>query len=247
MDRTHGRGAGHGPLRVARTSAGATLDGKSDVYSLGLTLIEAVTGDVPFSADTTLGTLMARVERSVPVPESLGPVARAARGRRSGRPCVAPGRGRVRRAAHEGGQHARSPRAAAAGRRDDDRDTRPRRSRSDHAVHRRTLARRRLRARHHAGTAGHDDRRHHDHRGGRSPAGDPLHRSQGQSGRRARHGLAQGASGCPEGTASRQASGRQDGSRWQASPLALDPRRPAVWSVARRPAVGPIGTTTCAR
>jgi hypothetical protein len=37
-----------------------------------LTLIEALTGDVPFSADTTLGTLMARVERTDPVPESLG-------------------------------------------------------------------------------------------------------------------------------------------------------------------------------
>ena len=67
-------GAVLGTARYAspEQARGATLDGKSDVYSLGLTLIEAVTGDVPFSADTTLGTLMARVERSVPVPESLG-------------------------------------------------------------------------------------------------------------------------------------------------------------------------------
>jgi serine/threonine-protein kinase len=56
---------------------GATLDGKSDVYSLALTLIESVTGDVPFSADTTLGTLMARVEKPVPVPESLGALRKA--------------------------------------------------------------------------------------------------------------------------------------------------------------------------
>jgi beta-lactam-binding protein with PASTA domain/tRNA A-37 threonylcarbamoyl transferase component Bud32 len=47
------------------------LDGRSDVYSLGLVLIEAVTGDVPFTADTVLGTLMARVDQEVPVPDEL--------------------------------------------------------------------------------------------------------------------------------------------------------------------------------
>ncbi len=54
---------------------GETLDGRSDVYSLSLVMVEAVTGQVPFSADTTIGTLMARVDRSVPVPEELGPLA----------------------------------------------------------------------------------------------------------------------------------------------------------------------------
>lgn len=53
---------------------GSTLDGRSDVYSLGLVIIEAVTGEVPFAADTTLGTLMARVDRPVPVPAELGPL-----------------------------------------------------------------------------------------------------------------------------------------------------------------------------
>jgi len=48
------------------------LDGRSDVYSLGLVLIEAVTGEVPFTADTVLGTLMARVDQRVPVPPELG-------------------------------------------------------------------------------------------------------------------------------------------------------------------------------
>jgi serine/threonine-protein kinase len=71
---TEPMGAVLGTARYAspEQARGATLDGKSDVYSLGLTLIEAVTGDVPFSSDTTLGTLMARVERPVPVPEELG-------------------------------------------------------------------------------------------------------------------------------------------------------------------------------
>ena len=56
---------------------GQPLDSRADVYSLALVLIEATTGTVPFAADTTLGTLMARVERDVSAPEgtgALGPV-----------------------------------------------------------------------------------------------------------------------------------------------------------------------------
>lgn len=51
---------------------GQALDGRADVYSLGLVLIEAVTGTVPFLADTTAGTLMARCQSDVPVPAELG-------------------------------------------------------------------------------------------------------------------------------------------------------------------------------
>ncbi len=54
---------------------GGPLDGKADVYALALVLVEAVTGRVPFSADTTIGTLMARVDRDLPVPDELGPLA----------------------------------------------------------------------------------------------------------------------------------------------------------------------------
>lgn len=53
---------------------GEGLDGRSDVYSLALVLVEAVTGRVPFTADTTIGTLMARLSRSIDVPDDLGPL-----------------------------------------------------------------------------------------------------------------------------------------------------------------------------
>ncbi len=51
---------------------GEKLTEKSDVYSLGLSLIEAVTGDVPFSSDTRLGSLMARTEADAEVPDAMG-------------------------------------------------------------------------------------------------------------------------------------------------------------------------------
>ena len=56
---------------------GEPLDGRSDVYALALVLVEAVTGSVPFTVDTTIGTLMARLDRPLEVPaelEALGPV-----------------------------------------------------------------------------------------------------------------------------------------------------------------------------
>ncbi len=56
---------------------GGALDGKADVYSLALVLVEAVTGKVPFAADTTLGTLMARVDKDLPVNDELGSLAAA--------------------------------------------------------------------------------------------------------------------------------------------------------------------------
>jgi serine/threonine-protein kinase len=53
---------------------GERVDGRSDVYSLALVVIEAVTGSVPFAADTQIATLMARLDGPLPVPEALGPL-----------------------------------------------------------------------------------------------------------------------------------------------------------------------------
>src|SRR3954468_6503779 len=63
---------------------GQPADGKGDVYSLGLVLIEAVTGRVPFAADTTIATLMARVDTPVDVPAAMGQLRRGLE--RAGRP-----------------------------------------------------------------------------------------------------------------------------------------------------------------
>ena len=53
---------------------GLSVDGRADVYALALVLVEAVTGKVPFSADTTIATLMARVGNDLHPPVELGPL-----------------------------------------------------------------------------------------------------------------------------------------------------------------------------
>jgi serine/threonine-protein kinase len=63
---------------------GEAVDGKSDVYSLALTLVESVTGDVPFAGETTVATLMNRLDRLMPVSAELGPLAAVIE--RAGRP-----------------------------------------------------------------------------------------------------------------------------------------------------------------
>jgi serine/threonine-protein kinase len=73
---TEPQGAVVGTARYAspEQAQGESVDGRADVYSLALVLIEAVTGSVPFTADTTIATLMARVGKPVHVPDELGPL-----------------------------------------------------------------------------------------------------------------------------------------------------------------------------
>jgi serine/threonine-protein kinase len=56
----------------------------ADVYALCLTLMEAVTGHVPFAGDSTVATLANRVDRLLPVSADLGPMATVLE--RAGRP-----------------------------------------------------------------------------------------------------------------------------------------------------------------
>jgi serine/threonine-protein kinase len=74
---TEPAGAMFGTARYAspEQAMGVQLDARSDLYSLALVLVESVTGRVPFTTDTPIGTLAARTQRPLPAPPELGPLA----------------------------------------------------------------------------------------------------------------------------------------------------------------------------
>ncbi|MFK7916487.1 MAG: PASTA domain-containing protein [Ilumatobacter sp.] len=77
------------PTHVARYASpeqalGLPIDATTDVYALALVMIEAVTGVVPFAADSTVATLAGRVDRLLPVSADLGSLASVLE--RAGRP-----------------------------------------------------------------------------------------------------------------------------------------------------------------
>ena len=73
---TEPAGAVFGTARYSspEQARGVQLDARSDLYSLALVLVEAVTGTIPFAADTTIGTLAARTQTSVIAPTEMGPL-----------------------------------------------------------------------------------------------------------------------------------------------------------------------------
>lgn len=74
---TEPSGALIGTARYAapEQALGRGVDGRADVYSLALTLIEAVTGDVPLIGDHPLATMVLRQDCDVVAPDELGPLA----------------------------------------------------------------------------------------------------------------------------------------------------------------------------
>jgi serine/threonine-protein kinase len=71
---------GQADLERARYAApelgqGGPVSEKSDVYSLALVLVEAITGQVPFAADSVAVTMSGRVDKLLPVSADLGPLA----------------------------------------------------------------------------------------------------------------------------------------------------------------------------
>ncbi len=108
---TEPAGAMIGTARYAcpEQARGQLVDGKGDVYSLGLVLIEAVTGRVPFTADTTIATLMGRVDTPVDGARGARAAAPGARASRAIRPGRTAGCGRVR---HPPARRVRATRSA---------------------------------------------------------------------------------------------------------------------------------------
>src|SRR5208282_1952525 len=52
---------------------GKAVDGRSDVYALGVMLFELVTGSLPFQGETAAAMALARLRSDAPDPRALAP------------------------------------------------------------------------------------------------------------------------------------------------------------------------------
>ncbi len=53
--------------------SGKEVDGRSDVYSLGIILYELMVGRVPYTADTPVAVLLAHFNEPLPIPSQINP------------------------------------------------------------------------------------------------------------------------------------------------------------------------------
>ena len=89
---TEPEGALIGTARYAapEQGSGSVVSGAADIYSLALTLIEGVTGDVPMVADSPIATMVMRQDTNVDVPADMGslwePLSSAAKANPTHRP-----------------------------------------------------------------------------------------------------------------------------------------------------------------
>jgi len=68
-----GMGVGTPEYMAPEQAQGQAVDGRADIYALGVMLFELVTGQVPFKADTPLGIIMQKITAPLPSPRSLVP------------------------------------------------------------------------------------------------------------------------------------------------------------------------------
>lgn len=75
---TEPEGALIGTARYAAPEQASTavVDGRADVYGLALSMVEAVTGEVPLVASTALATMLLRQDTDLEAPSELGPLRR---------------------------------------------------------------------------------------------------------------------------------------------------------------------------
>jgi len=68
-----GMGVGTPEYMAPEQGTGVGIDGRADIYSLGIVLFEMVTGQVPYTADTPMAIVLRHLNDPLPLPRRLNP------------------------------------------------------------------------------------------------------------------------------------------------------------------------------